>query len=305
VALIGHHETGGDVPAYERQLDEAFALYDSVGVPAVKTGYAGPIRPKGVHHHGQQMVNHYRRVVKEAAEHEIVLDVHEPVMATGIRRTWPNLMTREGVRGMEYNAWAEPNPPSHTVTLPFTRMLAGPLDYTPGIFNLTPKETMPDHRVLTTLSKQLANMVILYSPVQMAADLPEHYEGEDALTFIERVPADWSESHVLNARIGEYTTIARRKKNSETWFVGTTTNAQARTLDVPLDVLDDGRTYVAHVFEDTPKTNYEDNPHAYRIRRGLVTARDTIEAVLARSGGQAVILEPATTEDRKQYDGLE
>ena len=305
VALIGHHETGGDVPAYERQLDDALALYDSVGVPAIKTGYAGPIRPKGVHHHGQQMVNHYRRVVKKAAEHEIVLDVHEPVMGTGIERTWPNMMTREGVRGMEYNAWATPSPPSHDVTLPFTRMLAGPLDYTPGIFDLTPEETMPDHRVLTTLSKQLANMVILYSPVQMAADLIDNYEGEAAVEFLERVPTDWAESHVLNARIGESITIARRKADSEAWYVGTTTNATARTLDIPLDFLDDGQTYVAHVFEDTPDADYRDNPHAYRIRRGLVTAGDTIEAALARSGGQAVILEPATAEDEAQYEALE
>ncbi len=305
VALIGHHETGGDVPAYEQQMDEAFALYDSVGVPAIKTGYAGPIRPEGVHHHGQQMVNHYRRVVKTAAEHEIVLDVHEPVMGTGIERTWPNMMTREGVRGMEYNAWAEPNPPSHTVTLPFTRMLAGPLDYTPGVFNLTPEETMPDHRVLTTLSKQLANMVVLYSPLQMAADLVENYEGHDAVEFIERVPADWAESHVLQARIGEYTTIARRKKNSNEWYVGTTTNAEARTLNVPLGFLDAGQAYVAHVFEDTPDTDYEDTPHAYRVRRGLVTHEDVIEANLARGGGQAVILEPATEQDRQRHEGLE
>jgi alpha-glucosidase len=304
VALIGHHETGGDVPAYEEQMDAAFDLYDETGVPAIKTGYAGPIRPEGIHHHGQQMVNHYRRVVKTAAEHEIVLNVHEPVMATGIRRTWPNMMTREGVRGMEYNAWDVPSPPSHDVTLPFTRMLAGPLDYTPGIFDLTPEETMPDHRVLTTLSKQLANMVVLYSPVQMAADLVENYEGEEAVEFIERVPADWSESHVLNARIGESITIARRKKDSPEWYVGTTTNAAARTLSIPLGFLDDGQTYVAHVFEDTPDADYRDNPHAYRIRRGLVTAGDTIEADLARSGGQAVILEPATTEDQEAHDPL-
>jgi len=276
-----------------------------VGVPAIKTGYAGPIRPEGVHHHGQQMVNHYRRVVKLAAEHEIVLDVHEPVMGTGIERTWPNMMTREGVRGMEYNAWDEPSPPSHDVTLPFTRMLAGPLDYTPGIFDLTPEETMPDHRVLTTLSKQLANMVILYSPVQMAADLVENYEGEAAVEFLERMPADWAESHVLNARIGESITIARRKADGEEWYVGTTTNAEARTLSIPLEVLDDGQTYVAHVFEDTPEADYQDAPHAYRIRRGLVTSEDVIEADLARSGGQAVILEPATAEEEKQYDALE
>jgi len=305
VALIGHHETGGDVPSYERQMDDAFDLYDEVGVPAIKTGYAGPIRPEGVHHHGQQMVNHYREVVKKAAEHEIVLDVHEPVMGTGIERTWPNMMTREGVRGMEYNAWAEPNPPSHTVTLPFTRMLAGPLDYTPGIFDLTPDETMPNNRILTTLSKQLANMVVLYSPVQMAADLVENYEGHDAVEFIERVPADWSESHVVNASIGEHITIARQAAEGTTWYIGTTTNEEARTVEVSLDILEAGQSYVAHVFEDAPDADYENNPHASRIRRGLVTGEDVIEADLARSGGQAVILESATAADREEYDALE
>jgi len=230
-----------------------------------------------------------------------VLDVHEPVMGTGIERTWPHMMTREGVRGMEYNAWSSGNPPRHTVTLPFTRMLAGPLDYTPGIFDLTPEEIQPDHRVYTTLSKQLANMIVLYSPVQMAADLIENYEGHDAVEFIERVPADWSESRVVNARIGEHISIARRKADSGEWYVGTTTNEEARTVEVSLDFLDAGKTYVAHVFEDTPDADYEDNPHAYRIRRGLVTARDTIVATLARSGGQAVILAPATAGDRDQY----
>ena len=305
VALIGHHETGGDVPSYERQREDAFALYDSLGVPAVKTGYAGPIRPKGVHHHGQQMVNHYREVVKIAAKHEVAVNAHEPIKPTGIRRTWPNMMTREGVRGMEYNAWSEGNPPSHAVTVPFTRMLAGPLDYTPGIVNLTPKEIMPEHRVRTTLAKQLANLVILYSPVQMAADLIEHYDGLKALEFIERVPADWEESHVLNARIGKFITIARREKGSDEWYVGSTTNQEARRLEIPLDFLDADTTYVAHVFEDTKKSDYKTNPHAHRIRRGLVTADDTITAPMGRSGGQALILSPANEKDKETFSPLD
>jgi alpha-glucosidase len=304
VALIGHHETGGDVPSYERQMEDAFALYDSVGVPAVKTGYAGPIRPKGVHHHGQQMVNHYREVVKLAAKHEIAINAHEPIKPTGIRRTWPNMMTREGVRGMEYNAWSEGNPPSHATIVPFTRMLAGPLDYTPGIFNLTPEEIMPDNRVRTTLAKQLANEVLLYSPVQMAADLVEHYEGQKAFEFIEHLPADWSESHVVNAGIGDFLTIARREQGGDEWYVGSITDEEARRLAVSLDFLDVDTTYVAHVFEDTPSADYKEKPHAHRIRRGLVTSDDTITAAMGRSGGQAVRLVPATEADRQQYDAL-
>jgi hypothetical protein len=304
VALIGHHETGGDVPSYERQMEDAFALYDSVGVPAVKTGYAGPIRPEGVHHHGQQMVNHYREVVKLAAKHEIAINAHEPIKPTGIRRTWPNMMTREGVRGMEYNAWSSGNPPSHATILPFTRMLAGPLDYTPGIFNLTPEEIMPDHRVRTTLAKQLANEVILYSPVQMAADLVEHYEDQKAFEFIEHLPADWGESHVVNAGIGEFITIARRQDGGDEWYVGSITNEEARRVAVPLDFLDADTTYVAHVYEDAPASDYEKKPHAYRIRRGLVTSDETITAAMGRSGGQAIRLVPATEADREQYDAL-
>jgi alpha-glucosidase len=270
----------------------------------VKTGYAGKIRPEGVHHHGQQMVNHYRKVVRLAAKHEIVINAHEPIKPTGIRRTWPNMMTREGVRGMEYNAWSEGNPPSHATILPFTRMVAGPLDYTPGIFNLTPEEIMADNRVRTTLAKQLANEVILYSPVQMAADLIEHYEDQKAFEFIEHLPADWGESHVLHAGIGEYVTIARWQEGADEWYVGSITDEEPRILEIELDFLDAGTTYVAHVYEDTPTSDYEEKPHAHRIRRGLVTAQDTIEAAMGRSGGQAVRLVPATEDDQNQYDAL-
>jgi alpha-glucosidase len=216
------------------------------------------------------------------------------------------MMTREGVRGMEWNASTDfpGNPPEHTVTLPFTRGLAGPTDYTPGVFDLTYPELRPNNRVRTTLAKQLANEVILYSPLQMASDMIPNYEGHDAFEFIERVPADWSESHVLDARIGEYVTIARREKGSARWFIGSTTNAEARTLDIPLRFLDEGRTYVAHVFEDVPEQDYETNPHEYRIRRVLVTRADTLTADLGRSGGQAVALVPATADDRNQYPEL-
>ena len=304
VALIGHHETGGDVPAYENQMAEAFALYDDLGVPAVKTGYAGMIRPEGVHHHSQKMVNHHQRVVELAAEHEIMLDVHEPIKPTGLRRTWPNLMTQEGVRGMEYDAWSKGNPPEHTLILPFTRMLAGPLDYTPAIFNLTPDDIQPHHRVRTTLAKQLANTVLLYSPLQMAADLVEHYDGHDALDFLEHLSTDWAESRVLNARIGAFLTMARRERDGDAWVVASATDEYARTLDVPLDFLDADRSYVAHVYEDAPEADYVEAPHAYRIRRDLVTSRDTITARMARSGGQAVRLVPATAANQEHHTPL-
>lgn len=292
VALIGHHETGGDVPSYERQMEAAFQLYHDLGVKAVKTGYAGPIRPKGIHHHSQQMVNHYRRVVKLAAKHHIAIDAHEPIKGTGVERTWPNMMTREGVRGMEYNAWSVGNPPEHTLVLPFTRMLAGPLDYTPGIFDLTFNPDRPTRRVRTTLAKQLALMVILYSPLQMASDLVENYEDHDAFAFIEQLPADWSASRVLNAAIGASITIARQQKDGDDWFIGSATNETARTLDIPLDFLEANRTYRATIFEDAADADYCDNPHAWQQRRETVRAADMLQADLARSGGQAVILSP-------------
>jgi alpha-glucosidase len=299
VEIMGHHETGGDVVNYERQMEDAFDFYDDLGIHVVKTGYADEIRPDGQHHHGQFMVNHYRDVVKLAAKHQTTLNVHEPIKPTGIERTYPNMMTREGVRGMEYNASTtmQGNPPEHTLVIPFTRMLAGPLDDTPGIFELN--DYQPDNRVSTTLAKQLANMVILYSPLQMASDLPENYIGEPALEFIERVPVNWDESQVLKGEIGEYITIARRQ--GESWYLGSTTNAEARTLEIPLDFLESGRTYVAHLFEDTPESDYLKNPEAYQINRYLVTAEDVLKADLASSGGQAVILDPATEADKVEY----
>jgi hypothetical protein len=303
VEIMGHHETGGDVINYERQMEEAFDFYNQLGINVIKTGYADEIRPDEQHHHGQFMVNHYRDVVKLAAEHETTLNVHEPIKPTGIARTYPNMMTREGVRGMEYNASTtmKGNPPDHTLIVPFTRMLAGPLDYTPGIFELD--DYQPDNRVPTTLSKQLANFVILYSPLQMAADLPENYIGEPAFEFIERVPVNWDESQVLNAEIGEYITIARRQGDS--WYLGSATNAEARMLEIPLDFLEADQTYVAHLFEDTPESDYLENPEAYEINRYLMTSEDILEANLASSGGQAVILEPATAAEEVEYPEYE
>lgn len=292
VSIVGHNETGGDVGTYDRQVDFAFRLYEDLGVPAVKTGYAGKIFPRGQHHHGQWMVNHYRMVVEKAARHHIMLDVHEPIKPTGISRTYPNMMTREGVRGTEFNAWSEGNPPEHTTILPFTRMLAGPLDYTPGIFDLTFDEYKKNNRVRSTLANQLALYVVLYSPLQMAADLIENYEDQPAFAFIEEVPVDWDETRVLNAEIGDYVTIARR--SGENWYIGSITDENARILTVTLPFLAPGRTYTARVFADAPDADWATNPTAIEISEMQVD-RDTILHVnLAPGGGQAISLKPVS-----------
>lgn len=290
VELIGHHETGGRIPEYEAQMDAAFALYNRLGVRAVKTGYAGEIIPKGQHHHGQWMVNHYRRVVTNAAAHRIMIDAHEPIADTGISRTWPNMMTREGVRGQEYDAWSDGNAPEHTAILPFTRMLAGPLDYTPGVLDVTFERYRADRRIRSTLAKELALMVVLFSPLQMAADLTENYEGNPALAFIETLPTTWDETRVPHAAIGDYVTIARRK--GDEWYVGSLTDEHARGLRLPLTFLSPDRTYTAHIYADAKDADWETKPMAVRIAKVSVTSKDTLKLKLARSGGQAIRLVP-------------
>ena len=290
VTIIGHHETGGDVPAYEHQIDAAFALYGRVGVPAVKTGYAGRIFPRGHNHHGQWMVRHYRMVVEKAAEDGLMLDVHEPIKPTGISRTYPNMMTREGVRGTEYNAWSEGNPPEHETIIPFTRMLAGPLDYTPGIFDLLFEKYKPDNRVHTTLAKQLALYVVLHSPLQMAADLIENYEGHPAFRFIEDVPVTWDETRVLNGKIGDYVTIARR--SGDAWFVGSVTDECRRELSIGLSFLDAGIPYVAHIYADGPGADWQVKPAEIDISEREVDSTVTLTLDLAPGGGQAISIRP-------------
>ncbi len=290
VVIIGHHETGGDVPGYERHLDEAFALYRDLGVPAVKTGYAGAIFPRGYHHHSQWMVRHYRMVVERAARYGLMLDVHEPIKDTGISRTYPNMMTREGVRGTEYNAWESGNPPEHMTVLPFTRMLAGPLDYTPGIFDITFDEYKPLNRVHSTLANQLALMVVLYSPMQMAADLIENYDGHPAFAFVETVPVDWDETRVVNGEIGDYITIARR--SGAEWYLGSITDEHARVLTVDLELLEPGKTYAARIYADAPDAHFRTNPAAYEIREQEVMRGDVLTIELAPGGGQAIALIP-------------
>jgi alpha-glucosidase len=308
VNLIGHHETGGQVENYEKNLSAAFELCQQLGITAVKTGYAGTIRPKGQYHHGQWMINHYRNVVKKAAEYKIMLDVHEPIKPTGIRRTYPNMMTREGVQGMEYNAWSDGNPPEHTTIIPFTRMLAGPLDYTPGIFdielnlykNFRKKIKLRDNlqrRVHTTISKQLALYVVLYSPLQMAADFPENYKDHPAFNFIKNVPVTWDETKVLDAKIGDYVIIARR--NKEDWFVGAITDENSRNLKIPLTFLKSGIRYVVHIYSDGKKSDWEKNPTEIEYSDHMVEDGDFLPVVLAKGGGMALHFSSVSNEKVK------
>jgi len=301
VRLIVHNETSGGIENYERQLDSAFSLYHSLGLDAVKTGYVTDLTSEGHSHYSQYMVNHYRKVIETAAKYRIMLDVHEPMHDTGERRTYPNMMSREGARGQEYNAWSGDggNPPEHETILFFTRLLAGPMDFTPGIFDLliergTGRPRRPDEpRVRTTLAKQLALYVVLYSPLQMAADLPENYEGKAAFQFIRDVAVDWDTTRVIDGRIGDFVVVARRERGGQTWFLGAITDEEGRTFDVPLSFLTPGKRYVAEIYADGPKANWLDNPLPVTISKRPVTSATRLRMVLAPGGGQAIRIRPA------------
>lgn len=295
VEIIMHHETSAAPRTYEQQLDTAYRLMESLGIHAVKTGYVGKIIPKGEYHHGQWMVNHYRKVLEKAAEHQVAVNAHEPIKPTGIRRTLPNAISREGLRGQEFNAWASDggNPPSHLPTVAFTRMLAGPIDYTPGIFNIKLKPWKKNNQVNTTLAQQLALYVVIYSPVQMAADLPEYYEGNAAFQFIRDVGVDWEESKVLNGEVGDYVTIARRERDTDKWFIGSITDENPREFTIPLDFLDNGKSYEAIIYGDDRDAHWDKNPTAYRITERTVTSEDSLDLHLAPGGGAAISLIPA------------
>src|SRR6266511_3219460 len=301
VKLIVHNETSGGIENYERQMDSAFALYHSLGLDAIKSGYVTDLTSAGDSHWGQYMVRHYRHVIEKAAQYGIMLDVHEPIHDTGERRTYPNMMSREGARGQEYNAWGGEggNPPEHETILFFTRLLAGPMDFTPGIFDIliergTGRPRRPEEsRVRTTLAKQLALYVVLYSPLQMAADLPENYEHQPAFQFIRDVAVDWDTTRVLEGRIGDYVVVARRERNGQTWFVGAITDEEARTFDIPLSFLAKGRPYVAEIYADGPGANWLTNPLPVTISRRAVTAASRLRLVLAPGGGQAIRIRPA------------
>ncbi len=287
VELIGHHETFGNVAYYDSIVEDAFKYYYQRGVHYVKTGYAAGLNP-GEFHHSQYMVNHYRRVVQLAAKYHICLDAHEPIKPTGIRRTYPNMMTREGVRGMEYNAWGGGNPPSHTTILPFTRGLAGPMDYTPGIFDVKFEKYRKDQYVRSTIAKQLALYVVLYSPLQMVADLPENYKDQPATQFIKDVGVDWEKTVILNGEIGSHVTIARKEKSTGNWFLGAITNEAARKMELHLDFLAKGKQYEATIYADAPDAHWDKNPTAYTISKQMVQKGTVLKVDLAPGGGCAI-----------------
>lgn len=293
VFIIGHHETGASVDNYERQLDDAFKYLDDHGMRAVKSGYVGDSINNGEWHHGQYIVRHHRRVIETAAKNKVMLVAHEPIKPTGIRRTYPNMIAREGARGQEYNAWQPGNGPNHTTILPFTRLLAGPMDYTPGILDIS-LPSQPNGAVPSTIGKELAHYVIIYSPMQMAADLPENYEGHPAFEFIKDVATDWEDTKVVDAAIGEHVTIARQQRNSENWYVGTITNEDPRSVSIPLDFLDDNKEYNATIYGDAEGASYKDNPTAYQIQKTKVNKATVLDMKLGAGGGAAICIKPAT-----------
>jgi hypothetical protein len=295
VQMIMHNETSGSATNYERHLDTAYQFMNRYGYPAVKTGYVGRIIPRGEHHDGQWMVQHYARVAEMAAKHHVMLDAHEPVRPTGLNRTYPNWLASEAGRGNEYNAFSIGNQPDHETILPFTRLMGGPMDYTPGIFKLRNyAASAPERQVHTTLAKQLALYVTLYSPLQMAADLPENYEQHlDAFQFIKDVAVDWDDTRVLEAEPGQYVTIARQQKGSPKWFVGAITNENARTATIDLSFLPKGQRYTATVYADAPNAHWKTNPEAYRISTQTVRSGAKLRLPLAPGGGCAVSLVPA------------
>ncbi|WP_223621159.1 glycoside hydrolase family 97 protein [Lysobacter sp. ESA13C] len=302
VQLIGHHETAGNVARYESQLEAALALYQRMGVNAVKTGYvadAGDIQLRGADgklrrawHEGQDMARHHLKVVSEAARHRIAINAHEPIKSTGLRRTYPNWISNEGARGMEYNAWGKPpNPPEHEANLVFTRLLAGPMDFTPGILSLTGAKGMP---IQSTLAKQLALYVVLYSPIQMVPDLPEHYERyPEAFQFIKDVAVDWSDTRVLNGEVGDYATVARKQRGGDDWFLGSISDENARTLKVPLDFLDAGKTYRAEIYRDGADADWKGERFSFARESRDVRRGEVLSIRLAPGGGQAIRFTPA------------
>ena len=301
VRLMMHHETSSSVRNYERHLDKAYQFMVDNGYNAVKSGYVGNIIPRGEHHYGQWMNNHYLYAVKKAAEYKICVNGHEAVRPTGLCRTYPNLIGNESARGTEYEAFGG-SKPFHTTLLPFNRLIGGPMDYTPGIFDIELKfmGDLPHGQVQTTLAKQLALYVTLYSPLQMAADLVDNYKKHmDAFQFIKDVAVDWEDSKYIEAEPGDYITVARKAKGTNNWFVGGITDENARTASFALDFLDAGKKYIATLYADGKDADYQKNPTSYQIKKGVVTAKTKMNIKEARSGGFALSIIEATPETLK------
>ena len=290
VKLMMHHETSASTRNYERHMEEAYQLMNKYGYNAVKSGYVGNIIPRGEHHYGQWMVNHYLYAVKKAAEHHIMVNAHEAVRPTGLCRTYPNLIGNESARGTEYESFGG-NKPFHTTILPFTRLMGGPMDYTPGILETRIKNVNPENNsfVHSTLARQLALFVTMYSPLQMAADLPENYERfMDAFQFIKDVAVDWDDSKYLEAEPGRYITVARKAKGTNNWFVGCTANEDGHMANISFDFLDPKRKYTATIYADGPTAHYEKNPQAYTIKKMTVTNKSRLTLRAASGGGFAI-----------------
>ncbi|MBO4597685.1 MAG: glycoside hydrolase family 97 protein [Bacteroidaceae bacterium] len=289
VKLMMHHETSGSARNYERHMDKAYQLMKKYGYDAVKSGYVGPILPRGEYHYGQWMVNHYLYAIKKAADYKLMVNAHEAVRPTGLCRTYPNLVGNESARGTEYEAFGG-NTPDHTTILPFTRLQGGPMDYTPGIFEMNiSKFADNSSKVNSTLARQLALYVTMYSPLQMAADMPEHYEQfMDAFQFIKDVAIDWDKSVYLEAEPGDYITIARKAKGSEDWFVGNTSDENGHQSVLKLDFLTPGKKYTATIYADAKNADYQNNPQAYTIKKQVVTSKSVLKLKAARGGGFAI-----------------
>lgn len=292
VELIMHHETSAAPRTYDQQMDTAYHLMNSLGIHSVKTGYVGKIIPKGEFHHGQWMVNHYRRALVKGAENKIAINAHEPIKATGLRRTYPNAIAREGLRGQEFNAWSSDggNPAEHLPIVAFTRMLSGPIDYTPGIFNIKLEPYKKENQVNTTLAHQLALYVVINSPIQMVPDLIESYKGNDAFQFIRDVAVNWEQTKVLNGEIGDFVTIARQDRESNNWFVGAITDENARDMKVALDFLPAGKKYMATLYTDGDNAHWDKNPTEYKIEKMEVDNTSELNLKLAAGGGAAISL---------------
>jgi len=302
VNMIMHNETSADASTYERQMDTAFRFMNKYGYTSVKTGYVGSIVPRGEHHDGQWMIDHYVRAAEKAAQYHVMIDMHEPVRPTGLQRTYPNWLACEAGRGNEWNAFSDGNLPEHETIMPFTRLMGGPMDYTPGIFKIKGYSTVAGRQVHTTLTKQLALYITMYSPLQMAADLPANYEAHmDAFQFIKDVAVDWDDTKIIEAEPGDYISIARKAKNSPNWFIGLITDENPRTSSFKLDFLDANQTYAAIIYRDADDADWKNNPEAYTIEKVLVNSTTILNIKLAPGGGAAISVMPATSDQSKNW----